>query len=169
MKHATYSEDGGRPSVRFERTYSHPIERVWTAITDPVELRSWFPSSVLIEPRVGGVVTFSDDPYAEDTTGTVLAYEPPARLAFTWGADELYFDLEVLGPGECRLTLVNVLAERDAAARNAAGWTVCVGELDKLLAGTPGDGPHSDSVPPFAPIYDGYIAREFPFGAAVPE
>ena len=39
-------------------------------ITDPAERRGSPPET---EPRVGGAITFSGDPYAEaDTTGTVL-------------------------------------------------------------------------------------------------
>ena len=76
----TYVEHAGRPAVRFVRTYPHPIERVWSAITDVDELRHWFPSTARIELRPGGTVTYSDDPYMEDAKGTVLACEPPSRL-----------------------------------------------------------------------------------------
>ena len=63
------------------RTYAHPIGRVWSAITDVDELSRWFPSTARIELRVGGTITFSDDPYMENSTGTVLACDPPRRLA----------------------------------------------------------------------------------------
>jgi uncharacterized protein YndB with AHSA1/START domain len=169
MHRGTYSEDEGRPSVRFERRYEHPSTRVWAAITVPSELAFWFPSTVEIEPRVGGRVVFGGDPHLTDSIGTVLEYEPPSRLGFTWGTDELHFEVTPDGENVCVLTLINVLAARDTAARNASGWTVCLGELDKLLAGTPGDGPHSDSVPPFEPIYESYVADGMPFGATIPE
>src|SRR4051794_30107419 len=81
----TYVELDGRPAVRFDRTFPHPVDRVWRAVTEPAELVRWFPSAVRLEPRVGGTVTFSGDPYSEGSTGTVLAYEPPARPSFTWG------------------------------------------------------------------------------------
>ena len=57
----TYVEHGGRPAVRFVRTYPHPVERVWRAVSDPAELAHWFPSAVTLEPREGGRITFSDD------------------------------------------------------------------------------------------------------------
>ena len=47
------------------------------------------------------------------------------------------------------LTLLNVLEARDTAARNAAGWTVCLAELEKHLCGDPGDGPHSAAAEPW--------------------
>lgn len=168
MDLGTYIEQDGRPTVRFERTYAHPIERVWSAITDPDELARWFPSAVRMEPRVGGTVEFSGDPYAEASTGTVLAYDPPRRLAFTWGDDELYFELRQASGG-CILTLVDVLESRDAAARNAAGWMICIGELERSLAGELRSGPHSESAEPWQPIYDRHVAAGLPSGAPFPE
>ncbi|MGH3693962.1 MAG: SRPBCC domain-containing protein [Pseudonocardiaceae bacterium] len=51
MDRGTYLEHDGRPAVRFQRTYPHPIERVWAAVTEPDELSHWFPCAVQIEPR----------------------------------------------------------------------------------------------------------------------
>jgi len=164
----TYLEYEGRPAVRFVRTYAHPAARVWAAVSEPGELAKWFPSGVQIESRVGGTVSFSDDPYMEDTRGVVLAYDPPRRLAFSWGDDELHFLVDPVDDSHCRLTLINVLDDRSAASRNAAGWTVCLGELDKWLAGRPVAGPHSADVEPFEPIYDAYKAAGMPWGAEVP-
>ena len=33
---------GGSTTVRFDRRLRHPVERVWEALTDPDELRSWW-------------------------------------------------------------------------------------------------------------------------------
>lgn len=167
MDLGTYIEYAGRPAVRFERTYPHPVERVWAAVTEPSDLAAWFPSAVTIEDRVGGTVTFSDDPHLDDSTGVVLGWEPPRHVSYTWGEDELHFDLAE-SEGGCRLVLVNVLGDRSAAARNAAGWTVCLAELDKALAGRPGGGPHSDDTEPWQPYYEAYQAAGFPSGADIP-
>jgi uncharacterized protein YndB with AHSA1/START domain len=163
-----YVERDGRPAVQFVRTYPHAIDRVWSAVTQSEELVKWFPSSVELEPTAGGTVTFSGDPYADNPTGTVLTYEPPHRVAFTWGADEVHLELEPVGDGACRVTLTNVLSEADAAARNGAGWAVCLAELDKHLAGQPSDGPHSADALPFAPLYDAHVAAGLPSGAEIP-
>ena len=48
----------GRPSVRVEREYPHPIEKVWRAVTTPEHLGQWFPSPVEIDLRPGGQVRF---------------------------------------------------------------------------------------------------------------
>ncbi len=165
----TYIRHEGRPAVRFVRTYAHPIERVWTAVSDPAELEHWFPSSVTLEPRTGGAITFSGDPYATDVSGVVLAYDPPRRLAFTWYEDEVHLLLEPVDDGSCRLTLINVLDDEKAAARNASGWAVCLAELRKAVDGTPGAGPHSDETEPWEPIYDAHIRAGLPYGAEIPD
>jgi uncharacterized protein YndB with AHSA1/START domain len=164
----TFIEHDGRPAVRFERTYPQPVERLWAAITEPADLTHWFPSAVVIEPRVGGKVELSGDPYAEPVTGEVLAYEPPHKLAYTWGNDELHFTLTAAGDG-CTLTLIDMLEARDTAARNAAGWHVCLAELTKRIDGESADGPHSDTSEPWQPLYQDYITAGMPSGAWTPD
>lgn len=164
----TYVEHKGRPAVRFTRSYPHPVERVWAAVTDPVELVSWFPSAVTIQPREGGALEFTGDPYAEDSTGTVLVYDPPYRLSYTWGEDELHFQLEATGDG-CTLTLIDVLDEKQAAARNAAGWDACLAQLDQHIAGHQTAGPHSDSPEEWEKLYGSYVDDGLPSGAAMPD
>lgn len=168
----TYVEHDGRPAVRFERTYLHPVERVWRAITEPAEVSTWFPSSMQIEPRVGGRVTYTGNPYAADSEGTVLTYDPPHALAMTWDTDELHFRLEPVGAGACRLVLVNVLSDSSAAARNASGWYVCLDQLDRTVAGRPGRGPHGEDAEAAAPwnsVYAAHVATGLPEGAEVPD
>ncbi len=76
MDLGTYIEHGGRPAVRFERTYPCEIERLWSAVTEPDELIHWFPSRAVIDLHVSGTVTFSGDPHTDDLTGTVLTCDP---------------------------------------------------------------------------------------------
>lgn len=168
MDRGTYISYDGRPAVRFERRFRHAIERVWDAVTRPEEISQWFPSTVSFEPRRGGTIRFSGDPNVEASTGTVLAFDPPRRLAFTWGGDELH--LELVGNGDlgCSLTLINVLEARDAAARNAAGWSVCLAELTTLVSTGRAGGPHSDSGETWRTHYDAYLAAGLPAGAVIP-
>jgi uncharacterized protein YndB with AHSA1/START domain len=168
MDRGTYVEHDGRPAVRFQRTYPHPIERVWSAVTEPDELAHWFPSRVQMDPRPGGAIEFSDDPHTAPTAGTVVTCDPPRRLAFTWGGDELIFELEPTGDHGCTLTLTNVLEAPDTAARNAAGWHVCLVELDRHVSGARADGPHSDTAVPWRPWYESYVADGMPSGAPIP-
>jgi uncharacterized protein YndB with AHSA1/START domain len=131
MSDATLLTDGARPAVRLERHLLDPPPIVWTALTDRDELRAWFPCDVIVEGgrwRVGAPITFDFAPEHDMTlTGEVLAVDEPRVLAFTWGDDSLRFELSPLDGGT-RLVLVDELPA-GAAARNAAGWEVC---LDRL-------------------------------------
>ncbi|WP_232666117.1 SRPBCC family protein [Pseudonocardia sp. TRM90224] len=168
MEQATFVQHDGRPAVRFRRTFGHPVERVWAAITETEDLRHWFPSSVRMEQVVGGRIEFTDDPnIPAATSGTVLAFDPPRRLAYTWETDELIFELAPTDAG-CVLTFVHVLGAENAAARTAAGWQVCLAELDKHVDGEPAEGPHSSSALPWQPVYDAYVAAGMPSGAPIP-
>lgn len=168
MDRGTLVEADGRPAVQFRRTYPYPPERMWSAIVDPGELAHWFPAAVSLQPRVGGRIEFSGDPHVEARSGTVLAFDPPSRLAYTWGRGELRFDLEADGTGGCTLTLLHVLESPDAAALNAAGWSVCLAELDKHVRGAVANGPHSATAEPWQRYYDRYVAAGMPTGAPIP-
>lgn len=168
MDRGTYIEYEGRPAVRFQRSYPHPVSRLWAAITEPGELSHWFPARVSMQPRTGGAIEFTGDPHIKPTTGKILVFEPQHRLAYTWGADELHFELESHDDDGCVLTLIDVLEARDAAARNAAGWAVCLAELTKHVSGAQADGPHSDSAEPWQEHYDAYVAAGMPAGAVIP-
>ena len=170
MDRGTLVDHDGRPAVRFRREYAHPVERLWVAITEPHELARWFPSEVRMQPEAGGTIEFYGDPNSPDSghTGTILVYEPPRLLAYTWGASELHFALEARDDGGCVLTLTDVLEARDAAARNAAGWTVCLAELGKHLAGQFAGGPHGETAESWREHYDDYVAAGMPSGASIP-
>ncbi|MEV6156116.1 SRPBCC family protein [Nonomuraea sp. NPDC052129] len=169
MDRGTYVEIDGRPAVRFQRTYPHPIERVWRAVTEPGELTHWFPQNVTMDAREGGKIEFSGDPHMDSITGTILVWDPPRCFAFTWGGDELRLELAPDGAGGCTFTLVNVIQAQDAAARNAAGWAVCLAELDKVVAGQPADGPHGKSAESWREHYDAHVADGLPSGAEIPQ
>ncbi|MFI2759143.1 SRPBCC family protein [Streptomyces echinatus] len=158
----------GRPAVRFSRVYDHPVERVWHFVTDPGELAAWFPSRAEMELSPGGAIRFSGDPNMPESTGRVLAVDPPRHLSFAWGGDELHFDLEEAGPGRTRFTLTDVLSAADTAARNGAGWEVCLTALDAKAGGERHQGPHTGASAPWKEFYDGYRAAGVPSGAPVP-
>jgi len=169
VERGTLIDHDGRPAIRFRREFAQPVERVWDAITMPDDLAAWFPFKVRMEPRVGGTVEFYDDPKQPEfqTSGKILIYQPPTRLAYSWQASELHFTIEATGDG-CVLTLIELLEARDAAARNAAGWMVCLSELTKHLAGQKAEGPHSDSAESWRKHYDEYVAAGMPSGAWIP-
>jgi uncharacterized protein YndB with AHSA1/START domain len=126
------TEDG--VGVRFERRLAHPIDRVWRAITEARELAEWFPDTIEGEFAPGAEVRFPK--FTEmglPDVGTVTDYEPPRLLAFSWGPSSLRFELEPDGDG-CRLVLIDMVP-REETAKNAAGWEVCLGDLEAMLAG----------------------------------
>ncbi|MFF8423573.1 MULTISPECIES: SRPBCC family protein [unclassified Streptomyces] len=160
--------DDGRPAVRFSRTYDHPVDRVWQFVTDPDELAQWFPSRAEMDLRPGGAIRFSGDPNLPESTGKVLAVDPPRHLSFEWGGDELHIDLEAAGEGRTRFTLTDVLVAENTAARNGAGWEVCLAALDAKASGTRLEGPHAGASAPWKEFYDGYVGAGVPSGAPVP-
>jgi uncharacterized protein YndB with AHSA1/START domain len=170
MDRGTLVDHDGRPAVRFRREYARPVQRLWAAITEPDELARWFPSNVRMEPKAGGTIAFFGDSNLPESghAGTILVYDPPRRLAYTWGDSELHFELEPKGEDACVLTLTDVLEARDAAARNAAGWAVCLAELGKLLAGQVAGGPHGGSAESWREHYEAYVAAGMPSGAHIP-
>ncbi|WP_369192833.1 SRPBCC family protein [Streptomyces djakartensis] len=160
--------EDGRPAVRFTRIYDHPVERVWAFVTDPDELERWFPSRAEIELRPAGAVTFSGDPHLADSTGRVIAVDPPRHLSFEWSGDEVHFDLEPTDDGRTRFTLTNVLVAEDTAARNGAGWELCLAALDARARGEDHPGPHAGAEAPWKGLYEAYVAAGLPSGASVP-
>jgi uncharacterized protein YndB with AHSA1/START domain len=145
----TLLQDGDRYVLRFERHLSHPVERVWRAVTDASEMAQWFPGQPRIELRVGGEARFAEpgfdvDPDLLPTHGTVTELEPPEVFAFRWGKDLLRFELSAEGDG-CMLVFTHTFANRASAPRSAAGWSVCIDSLAALVDGAGESGVAGDS------------------------
>ena len=140
----TLAQAGPRWRLRFTRELDHPVPRVWQAVTEPGHLEAWFPQRITGDWVVGTPLTFSD-PQGDgpEFGGEVLACEPPSLLEFRWGPDVIRLEIAARGEGEgCTLTLLDTFDELGKAARDAAGWHVCLDALARQLAGsgTSGDG-----------------------------
>lgn len=157
-----FVEVDGRPAVRFVRSYPYPAQRLWEAVSEPSQLRHWFPSPIVeYEARQGGAIRLSGDPYEpEGSTGTVLEWDPPRRFGFDWGSDQLFLTVTEDGEG-CRLELLNILVDRGGAARNASGWDFCLAGLDDALRDTPSD-VHAGGMGEFRPVLEAYKAQGLP-------
>jgi uncharacterized protein YndB with AHSA1/START domain len=135
MTEVTLLRAGARPILRFERHLSRSIETVWQAVTDPAEMRAWFPTRIDIEGgqwKPGARLTHHFDGHDIDPLpGTVLEWDPPHRVRFTWGTDAIGFELTPAPAGGTIFVLTEELSA-NAAARNAAGWDAC---LDRLQHG----------------------------------
>jgi uncharacterized protein YndB with AHSA1/START domain len=131
-----FLESGGRPSVRIERHYPHPIDKVWRAVTTPEHLGAWFPSPVEIDLEVGGAMYFSAFAGDAAADGKIEELDPPRLLAFTWGTDRLRFELAGTDGGTA-FTLTHSFDDRAGAASFATGWEMCLAGLRQVLAEEP--------------------------------
>ncbi len=133
MSETTLVSVGSRAVLRFERHLPGSVEAVWQAVTDPEEMRAWFPTRIEIDEwAVGATLTHHFDEHDIDALpGTVLEWDPPRRLSFTWGPDTISFGLTEASDGGTTFVLTEELSANHAA-RNAAGWDSC---LDRLQLG----------------------------------
>jgi uncharacterized protein YndB with AHSA1/START domain len=137
----TFQIVAGRPTLRFERRLKHPIEKVWRALTEPAELEHWFPQRVEGDFVPGGKLRFPfreavilDGETIPDFDGEVLDIDPPRLLSYTWAGDVLRYELIPDGDG-CLLVFTDTFTEHGKAARDGAGWHVCLDGLEASLDG----------------------------------
>ena len=137
MTEATLITAGEKPLLRFERFLPRPLHEVWRAVTDPEQMRTWFPTRIEIERwEPGAALTHHFDGQSlPPLPGMVLECSEPHRLVFTWGEDTIGFELSAADGGTTFVLTEQLGAAK--AARNAAGWEVC---LERLVAGTVGEG-----------------------------
>jgi uncharacterized protein YndB with AHSA1/START domain len=160
MTDATLLTDRARPAVRLERELPDPPELVWRALTEREQLRSWFPSDVIVDGGQwvpGTAITFRFPPEVTDLTltGEVLDVDEPNLLAFTWGEETLRFELFAHDRGT-RLVLIDELPA-SAAARNAAGWDTC---LDRLAGIEPAPDSWQPRFQAYAAAFEPVIGRQ---------
>ena len=118
------------PELRIARHFACSAQRLWTALTD--ELEHWFPGTL-----------------------QVIEADPPRRLRGDWHGDTLTFELEPRGPVTL-LRFTHAFADRDTAARSAAGWDRCFARLDALISGAPVGERESLELWPF--VHEAYAA-----------
>jgi uncharacterized protein YndB with AHSA1/START domain len=153
----------GQFELRFERRLAHPASKVWQALTDPTALTHWFPQRVEADLRPGGKMRFSPREGEDypDWDGEVLEYEPERVFAYTWGTDLLRWELRPDGDG-CLLIFTDTFAEQGKAARDAAGWHVCLEAMQAWL---------DDTEPPPAgrwrQVHPSYVERFGPAAATM--
>lgn len=121
-----------------ERRLRHSPERVWSAITDPAQLREWAPfdadgSLAVPGARVQLATVNAPSPMVSETT--VQRAEHARLLEYEWGGHRLRWELEPLGTGT-RLTLWTAI-DRRYIAMGAAGWHLCLDVMDRVLEGQP--------------------------------
>ena len=139
-------------TVEFVRTYPHPIERVWKAVSDPAEVAIWFIRPTVWDLRPGGAYRFHDDGFS----GLVQAIEPLRLIRFgqdpnsgRWPGPNSWFQFELAPvPGGTRLRYLQHTPPGDPDERREglgspgrpgglAGWHHAFDELGELLDGAP--------------------------------
>lgn len=162
----TLERSDGQARLVFTRHLDHPPEAVWRALTEADGLAGWFPAHIEggWEPGAELVFRFRNPEEAAEVLevdeapvleGEVISCQPHSRLEYTWDQDILRFDLKPDGQGTL-LRLTVTFQEIGKAARDAAGWHVCLDVLAAGLAGQP---------PPFAPgerwqqVHPEYVER----------
>jgi len=128
---------GDRWTLVLVRELRHPPAKVWQALTEPAQLREWAPFDADRNLDATGPVKLSTvgtpAPHVSETS--VKRAEAPRLLEYSWGGNDIRWELEPLGNGT-RLTLWHNI-DRRYVSMGAAGWHICFDVLDRFLAGHP--------------------------------
>ena len=135
---AEVRKDGDKWTLVLIRDLRHAPEKVWKALTDPEQLREWAPFDAdgdlgSTGARVRLSTVGAPSPVVAETR--ITRAEAPRLLEFSWGGNDLRWELEGQGGGT-RLTLWATI-DRRFIAMGAAGWHICLDVLDRLLGDAP--------------------------------
>lgn len=134
----------GRVSLRFQRAFTAPPERVWEAITAREYLQHWFPAVVDLELISGADLVFRTTPeqvrrfgVAPDhtTTGTMITVHRGQILEYLWDGETLHWEIAPDGRGGSWLTLTHTVEEEESAYAHAPGWHAGLEVVEAQLAG----------------------------------
>jgi uncharacterized protein YndB with AHSA1/START domain len=164
----TLERNGAHSVLRFERRLAHPTAKVWTALTQDEQLVAWFPTTIEGERAAGAPLRFSfRQSEAAPFDGEMTCYDPPRVLELRWGDDLLRFELRPRSEREqegCVLTLTVTFPEHGKAARDAAGWHVC---LERLAYACDGATPPWDPAERWSDVHPRYVEQLGPDASAI--
>lgn len=167
MKDSEYGElgrEGERHVLRFARRFAHPREKVWRALTEPEHMAAWFPDEMQGERVAGASLRFVDRSVAAVAfDGEMLVFDPPSVMEMRWGEDVLRFELHEDGEGT-RLVFTDTLAELGKAARDGAGWHVCLAALAREIDGAREPASQNDE---WRAVHDAYVERLGPDASTI--
>ena len=136
---ADVRKEGAQWTLVLVRDLRHAPEKVWKAITEPEHLREWAPfdsDRSLGATGTTAKLTTVGAPAPHVTESQVKRAEAPKLLEYSWGGQDIRWELEPLGGGGTRLTLWHNI-NRGFISMGAAGWHLCFDVLDRFLAGQP--------------------------------
>ncbi|HEX4220066.1 MAG TPA: SRPBCC family protein [Acidimicrobiales bacterium] len=150
--------------LRFTRPLSQAPETVWRAITEPEHLEAWFPQRIRGGWSVGSTLHF-ESRHGEfpPFDGEVIAYEPESVVEFRWGTDIIRLEIVPSGSG-CTLTLFDTIDDLGKAARDGAGWHVCLEALEQALASAE---PPETVAGRWQVVHAGYVEKFGPEAATI--
>jgi uncharacterized protein YndB with AHSA1/START domain len=135
---AEVRKEGEKWTLVLVRDLAHKPESVWKALTDPAQLREWAPFDSDRNLGAVGAARLSTvgagAPQVSETQ--VKRADAPKVLEFSWGKQDLRWELEPMGGTGTRLTLWHNIG-RGFISMGAAGWHICFDVLARLLAGQP--------------------------------
>lgn len=129
-------------TVVLERTFPHPPEKLWRALTQSRLLAQWLMNNDF-EPEANRPFQFRADPLPQwdgIIDCEVLLIDPPHSLSYTWNAlgldSVVLFSLTpVPGGTHLRMEHSGFRPDNPAAYKGATyGWQKFLGNLDRLLA-----------------------------------
>jgi uncharacterized protein YndB with AHSA1/START domain len=181
MKGTLHHQDK-RHTLRFERRLAHPPEKVWRALTDNAELMHWFPAEIRGDRQQGAKLKFvfhqagaqvdsevSKKMAAEQQSyesspmaGEMTVYEPPRTLEYTWDGEVLRWELKPQD-GHTLLVFTHTFEDEGKSARDASGWEVCLGSMERRLAGLP---PEPMTMEKMNGLFEDYAQRFGPKASA---
>ena len=125
----------------FEELLPHPIEAVWSALTDRAAISDWLMETAEFEPVVGSRFRLKTERLAPDgwVDAEVTELDPPRRMAWAWSVKDgnlpttVTFELVPESEG-IRLKLTHV-GEIDpvVAGLVKGGWPVKIEALRRSL------------------------------------
>lgn len=120
--------------ARFERHLKHSVEKVWASLTENDKLQKWFGELSIDDLREGGIIKFDmQDGTFEEMT--ILELKLHSVLEYTWGEDQVRFELYP-EPNGCRLVLIEKINKlTDQSPKDLAGWHVCLNVIEAILDG----------------------------------
>jgi uncharacterized protein YndB with AHSA1/START domain len=162
----TLERAGDTSVLRYRRRLAHPQEKVWRALTEDAHLAGWFPTTVEGIRSTGAALRFSfRESEGEPFDGEMLVFEPHTLMEMRWADDILRFELES-EPNQagCVLRLTVRFPEHGKAARDAAGWHVCLEQLAHVCDSTE---PRWKPPDRWREVHHGYVERLGPEASAI--
>jgi uncharacterized protein YndB with AHSA1/START domain len=147
--------------LRFRRRLGRPPSTVWRAFTDPELRKQWFPDVMEGDIKAGAPLKFIIEKFdIPPFDGEVLEIDEPRLLVIRWGTDILRFEVSEHDDGAL-FTLTVQFTQHGKAARDGAGWHVCLAHLVTLFTAA------DSASPSWSDIHPAYVAAFGPEASAI--